>query len=397
MKVCRLVDVAKIDSGSGFPLQYQGMKGEEFPFLKVSDMNLPGNERSIRTWNNSISDEVRNKLRAKAFPVGTLIFPKIGAAIGTNKKRQLTLPSCVDNNVIGVIPNTELLEPEFLYFQFLAKNISDFASGSNPPSIRKSDVENWMVTIPSLAEQRRIVDILSRAEGIVRLRREAEKKAAELIPALFLDMFGDPATNPKWWQVMTLGEVIEEFRYGTSQKSGPTGFPVLRIPNIIGDRLNPIDMKFVAVSKLEADRIRLHNGDLLFVRTNGNPDYVGRSAVFESEVIGQAGFDGDNTLYASYLIRARIRRKLVEPLFLQAYLSSAEGKRKLRERCRTSAGQFNINTNGLASVPVPVPNLEMQSDFIKRYRDVLGIQSQQSAATAKAQATFDALLAQVFA
>jgi len=52
---------------------------------------------------------------------------------------------------------------------------------------------------PPLSEQRRIVDLLSRAEGIVRLRREAEKKSAELIPALFLDMFGDPATNPKGW------------------------------------------------------------------------------------------------------------------------------------------------------------------------------------------------------
>jgi type I restriction enzyme S subunit len=47
--------------------------------------------------------------------------------------------------------------------------------------------------LPPLPEQRRIVDLLSRAEGIVRLRRDAEKKAAELIPALFFDLFGDPA------------------------------------------------------------------------------------------------------------------------------------------------------------------------------------------------------------
>ncbi len=58
------------------------------------------------------------------------------------------------------------------------------------------------IPVPPLSEQRRIVDLLTRAEGIVRLRREAEKKAAELIPALFLDMFGDPATNPKGWTVV---------------------------------------------------------------------------------------------------------------------------------------------------------------------------------------------------
>ena len=75
-------------------------------------------------------------------------------------------------------------------------------------------------SVPPLPEQRRIVDLLSRAEGIVRLRREAEKKAAELIPALFLDMFGDPATNPKGWPVESLGKHV--------------GIPsVVRTPNLV--------------------------------------------------------------------------------------------------------------------------------------------------------------------
>lgn len=155
-------------------------------------------------------------------------------------------------------------------------------------------------------------------------------------------------------------------------------------------------MKLVEVPEAEASRLRLLNGDLLFVRTNGNPDYVGRSAVFESEVMTQAGFNGTNTLYASYLIRARIQRSRLEPYFLQGYLSSTEGRRKLKERCRTSAGQFNINTGGLASIPVPLPPLSLQLDFVQRCRDVSAIQSQQSAATAKAQAAFDALLARCF-
>lgn len=102
MRTCRLAEVAAVDSGSGFPLQYQGIRDETFPFLKVSDMNLVGNERAIRTWNHSISEEVRGKLRAKAFPGGALIFPKIGAAIGTNKKRLLTQPSRIDNNVMAI-------------------------------------------------------------------------------------------------------------------------------------------------------------------------------------------------------------------------------------------------------------------------------------------------------
>ena len=260
-----------------------------------------------------------------------------------------------------------------------------------------TQVQNIEMPLPTLPEQRRIVDLLSRAEGIVRLRREAEKKAAELIPALFNDMFGDPATNPKGWPVSTLGQAVEEFRYGTSQKSGPIGLPVLRIPNVIGNQIDPSEMKLVSVPVAEVDRLRLLNGDFLFVRTNGNPDYVGRSAVFDEDVMQQAGFDGANTLYASYLIRARIQRNVLEPYFLQGYLSSTEGRRKLKERCKTSAGQFNINTAGLASIPIFLPPMAAQLGFVQRSRDVFGIQFQQATATAKAQATFDALLARCFA
>ena len=263
-------------------------------------------------------------------------------------------------------------------------------------AFKSSELRRMEMPLPSIEEQRRIVDILSRAEGIVRLRRESQKKTAELIPALFVDMFGDPAMNPKGWQAVSLGSVIEEFRYGTSQKSGPTGYPTLRIPNVIGDRLDPSEIKFVAAPDGEAQRLRLHDGDLLFVRTNGNRDYVGRSAVFNAETMRAAGFDPENCLYASYLIRGRIRRGVLSPHYLQTFLSSVEGRRRLKERCRTSAGQYNINIDGLSNIALTLPPLDKQVAFERRCHDVFSIRDQQSAATQKAEATFGALLARTF-
>ena len=88
-----LNELSKVQSGTGFPKKYQGNTGEEFPFLKVSDMNLPGNESNITSWNNSINSETGSVIKAKIMPAGTVIFPKIGAAIATNKKRILTISS----------------------------------------------------------------------------------------------------------------------------------------------------------------------------------------------------------------------------------------------------------------------------------------------------------------
>ena len=79
-------EIASVQSGFRFQLDYQGKANEEIPFLKVSDMNLPGNERDILSWNNTVSRATSQELGAKVLPSGTIIFPKIGAAIATNKK-----------------------------------------------------------------------------------------------------------------------------------------------------------------------------------------------------------------------------------------------------------------------------------------------------------------------
>jgi len=71
----------------------------------VSDVNLPWNKTRITSWNNTVSGEVPRELKAKTFPAGTIIFPKIGAAIATNKKRKLTCDSTYANNVMGIVPD----------------------------------------------------------------------------------------------------------------------------------------------------------------------------------------------------------------------------------------------------------------------------------------------------
>lgn len=301
-----------------------------------------------------------------------------------------------------IIPLRPSAELDRRYLSFFLRSatvvdqISKRTAGARMPRADMDFVLDLRIPLPSLDEQQRIVDLLSQAEGIVRLRREAQAKAAEIIPALFLDVFGDAANNPKRWTEKRLGELVEEFRYGTSQKSGVSGLATLRIPNVIGDSLDPTEMKLVDVTEAEVNRLRLRRGDLLFVRTNGNPDYVGRSAVFEPEVMSAAGYDGFNCIYASYLIRARLKAESVRPGFLQSFLSSHEGRKRLREQARTSAGQYNINTEGLSSILVPVPPLNLQVHFEERCRSVLGIVAQQAEALKNAELTFRALLSRAF-
>ena len=165
--VVALGECSKVESGFGFPLAYQGKTDEEFPFLKVSDMNLPGNEEKIVSWNNAVSGAVLRELKGKAFPTGTVIFPKIGAAIATNKKRILTRPATFDNNVMGIVPDPDKLLPDFLHTYLVGFDISNWASGAQPPSMRKTVVEQHQIPLPPLREQEELV------AGIEEERRRA--------------------------------------------------------------------------------------------------------------------------------------------------------------------------------------------------------------------------------
>ena len=164
--------VAAVESGFGFPLPFQGNTEGDIPFLKVSDMNLPGNEIRVVSWNNAVSKEGLRELKAKSFPEGTVIFPKIGAAIATNKKRILTRESTYDNNVMGIVPITKELLPSFLYCWLVGFDLSLWASDGQPPSMRKTVVEQHEIPLPPLAVQQSILEGIEAEQTIVEANRE---------------------------------------------------------------------------------------------------------------------------------------------------------------------------------------------------------------------------------
>ena len=296
---------------------------------------------------------------------------------------------------VALQPDRTVLDPAYLSFALRDALQGGIIKGNTAAATKSrerakpTDFLRLRVKVPSLSQQRRIVDLLSRAENIVRMRREAEKKAKEIIPALFLDMFGDPATNPKGWREASLGQVIAEFRYGSSQKSSAHGDPVLRIPNVVEGNVDIRDLKFLSASDSDRRRYSLASGDILFVRTNGNPDYVGRCAVFEPPT-------DQCWLYASYLIRGRPLLDAIDPQFMQVQLSSVEGRRRLRARARTAAGQYNINVEGLRSTRIILPPLDRQHMFSGLVRQTKEILARSATASAVTDTTFHSLLGTVF-
>lgn len=241
-----------------------------------------------------------------------------------------------------------------------ARNMTGSAGQRRVP---KHYLESLSIPLPPIPEQRRIAAILDQADALRAKRREALAQLDILTQSIFIEMFGDALTSNSR---VALSHYIEEFRYGTSNKSGAEGYPALRIPNVTSGSLDLKELKTVEVDDSEFQRLKLCDGDLLFVRTNGNPDNVGRCAVFNPLKVSDSGFDSSEFIYASYLIRARMKSDTVLPVVLQQYLSFGEGRQALRARSKTSAGQFNINTEGLGTLPIPSFPMTLQVAFIAR-------------------------------
>lgn len=200
----KLGSICTISGGFGFPHAYQGRRSEKYPFYKVSDMNTEGNEVYMKSHNNSVSEDDVKKLKLKIYPAGTIIFPKIGAAIATNKKRILTVPSTVDNNVMALIPN-ENISSKYLYNYLLNLDLSDWASKAALPSIRKSVVEEAFISIPMKngspdydAQEKFAESITTFQEKIARLEQLSQANSLKLkeLRTSVLDYTLQPKTAP---------------------------------------------------------------------------------------------------------------------------------------------------------------------------------------------------------
>lgn len=177
-----LGEIASARGGIGFPPAHQGCSQGRYPFLKVSDMNLPGNEAEIQRANNYVNEEVRAELGSRVFPPGTVIFPKVGAALHTNKKRFLKTEALLDNNLMGVtVSSPARCESAFLFRWFETVNLSELSNPGPLPSINAARVKSRPIALPPLDEQRLIAAQLSAVDA--KLAVEDKRRAA--LDALF--------------------------------------------------------------------------------------------------------------------------------------------------------------------------------------------------------------------
>ncbi|PEO58312.1 hypothetical protein CN560_12280 [Bacillus wiedmannii] len=197
------------------------------------------------------------------------------------------------------------------------------------------------------------------------LNKSNEKQTKKPIKPKFFSGISESyltENKPTNWLCTTLGSVIYDFKYGTSEKSDykNQGQPVIRIPNIDEEYVSKDDIKFLSDNIYITEEI-VENGDLLIIRSNGSRDLVGKCAVVDDKTSGYA--------YASYLIR--MRPIGVASKFIYWLLKSNLVRRQLFSSSKSSAGINNINSQELASIVIPLPSYKEQKEIVSRIESLI--------------------------
>ena len=178
------------------------------------------------------------------------------------------------------------------------------------------------------------------------------------------------ASGPE--KIVRLGDYIETPRYGTSKKcsydDGRDRTAVYRIPNIEhkNGRISHDDIKYAQFTESELDGIRLRQGDILIIRSNGSVSLVGRAAmVCDTDTMGT---------FAGYLMRLRIiESEKMLPKFLLLYLQSHQARIYIENKAKSTSGVHNINSTEISDLHLPLYDLDTQYAIIEAIESRLSV------------------------
>ena len=301
-----------------------------------------------------------------AFEEGDVLFAKITPCMENGKAalaRDLTNGIGRGSTEFHILrPGDRVLGEYIHYFVrqpgFREEAKRNFAGTAGQQRVPKAFLENTLIPLPPLDEQRRIVGILNRAAKIKRLREQAQERLREFAPALFVSMFGDPVENAKGWKRVHLGAVSEVqggLQVTKKRNSYPIETPYLRVANVLRDRLNLNEIKYIRITEREFERVQLKRGDLLIVEGHGNASEIGRAGIWDGSVCG--------CVHQNHLIRVRPDHYRILPEFACAFLNSPSGREHLLRSGKTTSGLNTITTSDVKSCAILVPPIELQRQY----------------------------------
>jgi type I restriction enzyme S subunit len=364
--------------------------GGEIPWASVKDLQSQLLETTLET----ITAKGLANSASNLIPKGTVI---IASRVGLGKVAINLKPVAINQDLKALTPRSRDLSSRYLLLFLLSKAeyLERTGVGATVKGLTLGDYKKLDIILPPLTQQERIVKLLDEADELRKLRAQADRRTAALVPSLFHEMFGSPAINPFGWPVECVGTLFDVKRGGA--KCGPfgsalkkheyveSGIPVWGIPNVLPNQFVEAGSLFISPSKFEELRAyAVEPGDLLFSRAGT----VGRICV--------ASPKNNDSIIGTNLIRLALDRKRIVPEFF-ATLMTHLGAEVGRLRANADEGAYSfMNTTILKTLKICLPPFKLQEEFAARVFDIRAVQSEQATSRRHLDDLFQSLLHRAF-
>jgi type I restriction enzyme S subunit len=298
--------------------------------------------------------------------------------------KYVDFPFCMGADGVKVLRPKFEVSVKYLYYYLRQLRLTDGGYDRHFKYLKRCDV-----VIPPLAEQRRIAAVLDRAEALRAKRRAALAQLDTLTQSIFLDLFGDPATNPKDLRIELLGEhllFVTSGSRGWAEFYAPTGSRFIRSFDVQMNYIGDDDPVFVLPpDNAEAKRTRVRANDVLLTITGSR---IGRVAPVTR------AFDG--AYISQHVAILRASPESVEPTFLSFFLSFEAGGQRQITKFQYGQTKPGLNFEQIRRFQVPVPPLSLQREFARRVVAVENLKAAQCASLSQLDALFAVLQHRAF-
>jgi type I restriction enzyme S subunit len=298
-----------------------------------------------------------------------------------------------------VLRPTACVLPEWVFSfirqpSFLSSAKANFTGTAGQQRVPSAFLKTVHIPVPPLVEQERIVMLLDEADELRKLRAQADRRKADLVPAFFHEMFGDPMDNPRGWPVNPVSSFVEELYGGRSVN--PAGadeaagrYRVLKTSAVTCGAFKPEESKPVPAVYEPPESHFVRAGDLLFSRANTTELVAATTYVFDTP---------PNLLLPDKLWRFVWKQpQSVEPLFVWWLFQAPSIRRELGQRATGTGGSMkNISKPKVMTLEVPIPPFSLQKQFAHRVTEIRELESTQAASRRRLEDLLQSLLHRAF-
>lgn len=352
-----LSDFATVISGYAFKSEWFGTGNDRV--IRIGDLQ----EGSIQTEAALTVDASQYKI-SDNFKIQNkdILMALSGATVG-----KIAVASDADvgsyiNQRVAIIRAKDEITADYLKFFFSGEFLDDLlknAGGAAQPNLSPKQLLLMEIPFPPLAEQRRIASILDQADELRQKRQQAIEKLDQLLQATFIDMFGDPVSNPKGWDLVKVGEVVDEFIGGKNIEcpdESDSDYKILKVSAVTSKVYKPNESKF-APNTFEPNPLAIvEKGDLLFSRANTTELVAATAYVWETP---------ENIVLPDKLWKFSISdESKVNKLYLWDLFKNIEFRNELSKLSSGTSGSMkNISKGKLNELKMPLPPRELQDKF----------------------------------